>query len=284
MRVLPILALAACAAPTPIQPSGPIDDPSASVPTEPTVPDPGTTEPQVTTPTETIEAVDCSPIASDPGFELCEETEATCSGVYTDGSGCEAYCAAAGLECVAAYGGEPGCQLEANNPLPCGYTGHQSDWCDCALPADPGDCLTDPAATELEQGLNDLSFTERHNWVVECRDYAYSASGDEHEACDPTYNPDGSRTGTATFTFSNVPRGTYEVFVGGRHTENRNPSGALFVVDGHAVVIDQTDPSGDMVWDRHGTWCLEGTVEVTLDSTVNGGSDSVFGARLVPVF
>ena len=280
VRVFLWIGLGACAVPSPRTPANEPLAPS----TLPTAAEPGTTDPTITSPTQSPDVVDCSPIALDPGFELCEETEDTCSGVYTDGAGCDAFCASAGLECVAAYGGEPGCELEADTPLPCGTTGHQSDWCDCALPTDPGDCPTDPAAVQLEQGLSDIAFTERHNWVVQCRDYAYSASGDEHEVCDPLYAPDGSRTGMATFTFDSVPKGTYEVYVGGRHTENRNPDGALFLVDGNAVVIDQTDPSGDMVWDLHGTWCLEGSVEVTLDSTANGGSDSVFGARLVPLF
>jgi len=244
-----------------------------------------TTEP---TPEETeIEplAVDCSPIAADPGFELCEESDAACSGVFTDGSSCDEFCGAADLVCAGRYGGDVGCQLEADTPIGCGANnGHQSDWCDCALPADLGDCATSPGQPDRELGMSDAIYSERHNWVVNCREYAYTASGDEHEACDADYHPDGSREGTASFVFSGVPRGTYDVYVGGRHTENRNPSGALFVVDGHPVVVDQTEPTGDLVWDLHGTWCLEGDVDVVLDSTANSGSDSVFGARLVPVY
>ncbi len=146
------------------------------------------------------------------------------------------------------------------------------------------DCESDPADLpfEMEQGYTEASYAERHNWVLDCRPYAYTASGSEHEPCDSTYNPDGSRTGTATFTFGHVPRGGYDVYVEGRHTENRNSAGALFYVNEHAEVVDQQDESGDYVWTLHGTYCLEGDVEVVLDSTVNSGSDSVSGVRLVP--
>jgi len=60
------------------------------------------------------------------------------------------------------------------------------------------------------------------------------------------------------------------------------PAGGAYSVDGVGVVIDQVDESGDYVYDFHGTYCLEGTVEVVLDSTVNSGSDSVFGIKLEP--
>ncbi len=233
---------------------------------------------------------DCSLISqTNPAWEVCETGDDYCNGVFTDGAGCGAYCAAAGMVCVRRYGGEPGCIKEPQNVLSCGdVNGHQSDWCECEFPGgdddDDDSCETDPGNPpyEMEIDYDVAAYTERHNWVLTCRPYAYTASGDEHEECDALYAPDGSRTGTATFTFSNVPRGWYDAYVGGRHTENRNPDGALFLVDGNAVVIDQVDASGDYVWDYHGHYCLEGTVEVILDSTVNSGSDSVFGAKLVP--
>ena len=236
--------------------------------------------------------VDCSQISqANPAWEVCDTTDDTCAGVFTDGAGCAAYCAAAGLVCTARYGGEPGCQPEYDNPLSCNdNNGHQSDWCVCGRPDDPGDdddtdgCHSDPydPPTTEEQGHYDAVYGQRHNWVLDCYPYAYTASSAEHQECDPQFQPDGSRTGTATFTFYGVPRGMYDTYMGGRHTENRNASGALFIVDGHAQIIDQQDDSGDYLWDYHGQYCLEGDVDVVLDSTVNGGSDSVMGVRLVP--
>ena len=238
---------------------------------------------------DTVAPVDCSLISANPAWEVCETGHDYCNGVFTDGAGCTAYCSAAGLVCTARYGGEPGCQKEPHNPLTCGESnGHNSDWCDCERPGGDDDddtgCETDPYNPPVyqEQDYNQAAYTERHNWVLNCYPYAYTASGDEHEACDNQYSPDGSRTGTATFTFANLPRGWYEAYMGGRHTANRNPSGALFYVDGVGVIIDQVDESGDYVWDHHGRYCLEGTVEVVLDSTVNSGSDSVSGVKLEP--
>ncbi len=239
---------------------------------------------------DTVAPVDCSLIsAANPAWEVCETGVDFCNGVFTDGAGCTAYCAAAGLICTARYGGEPGCQKEPHNVLSCGeVNGHQSDWCECERPdwGDDDDCPVDPTNPpyEVEQSYTQASYTERHNWVLDCYPYAYTAYGDEHTECDSQFDPDGSRTGTATFTFAGVPQGTYDAYMGGRHTENRNPSGALFIVDGHSVVIDQVDASGDYVWDYHGQYCLAGTVEVVLDSTVNSGSDSVSGVRLVPAY
>ena len=233
---------------------------------------------------------DCSLISqANPAWEVCETGVDHCNGVFTDGAGCGAYCAAAGMVCVRRYGGEPGCIKEPQNVLTCGeVNGHDSDWCECEFPGgdddDDDSCDSDPGNPPytMEIDYDVATYTERHNWVLQCRPYAYTASGDEHEECDNLYDPDGSRTGTATFTFTNVPRGWYDAYMGGRHTENRNPAGALFIVDGNAVVIDQVDASGDYVYDYHGHYCLEGTVDVILDSTVNSGSDSVFGVKLEP--
>ncbi len=81
---------------------------------------------------DTSGAVDCSPIAANPAWELCEESASHCAGVFTDGAGCAAYCGAAGLSCSGRWGGEPGCQKEPENPLTCGESnGHSSDWCEC---------------------------------------------------------------------------------------------------------------------------------------------------------
>jgi hypothetical protein len=150
---------------------------------------------------------------------------------------------------------------------------------------DDEECVSDAADPPviMEMDYREATYDSRHNWVLDCYSYAYTAASDEHSVCDETYEPDGSRTGTATFVFSDVPRGMYVAYMGGRHTENRNSAGALFVVDGTSVVIDQRSDSGDYLWDYHGQYCLEGTVVVVLDSSVNSGSDSVMGVRLEPV-
>ena len=236
--------------------------------------------------------VDCLQIsAANSAWEVCEQSETECAGVFTDGAGCRAYCAAAGLVCTERYGGEPNCNKEPQNVLDCdANNGHQSDWCVCGEgeatpePSTDPDCPVDPNNPPqfTEMRYRSASFSQRNNWVLDCYDYAYTAGSDEHRACDATYNPDGSRTGKASFQFSGIPRGRYTVSIGGRHTENRNSSGARVVVDGHVQTINQRVHSPDYVWDVHGTYCLEGSVEVVLDSTVNSGSDSIFGVRLQP--
>ena len=95
------------------------------------------TKPKKTPGTDTAsietETVDCGLIsAANSAWEVCEETEATCAGVYTDGAGCQAFCAAAGLVCEERYGGEPGCHKEPENVIDCDAdNGHTSDWCTC---------------------------------------------------------------------------------------------------------------------------------------------------------
>ncbi|MEZ4227241.1 MAG: MYXO-CTERM sorting domain-containing protein [Polyangiaceae bacterium] len=80
----------------------------------------------------------CAGIAANPSYEVCEETPQSCAGVFTDGSGCVAFCAAAGMTCSARYGGEPGCLKEPNNPLGCADdNGHGSDYCECVAPPVP---------------------------------------------------------------------------------------------------------------------------------------------------
>jgi hypothetical protein len=255
-------------------------------------PDPDTDRPPAASDTgiEPGPRADCTLIeATNPAWEVCAASETECAGVFADGAGCTAYCAAASLVCTGRYGGEPGCMIELDYPMDCDASnGHASDWCICGIPEDTippnDDCTSDPAdpPVPLELGYADATYDQRRNWVLDCRDYAYTALSDEHEECDRRYRPDGSRQGTATFVFEDVPRGMYEATMGGRHTENRNPDGALFLVDGIGVLIHQRDESG-YVWDLHGRYCLEGNVQVVLDSTVNGGSDSVMGVRLTPV-
>jgi len=74
---------------------------------------------------------DCEAIAEHPDWELCESGPGYCAGVFLDGAGCQAFCAAAGLNCAESYGGQEGCIKEPENPLYCGETGHNSDWCEC---------------------------------------------------------------------------------------------------------------------------------------------------------
>lgn len=235
-------------------------------------------------------AVDCSGIASHSTFELCDSGDDFCAGVFTAGEGCHAFCAAAGLQCSARYGGASGCIQELENVWSCGADNdHDSDWCECergeVIIPDPT-CPVDPADTpfRVEIGFHDAAFVPRSSWVLECRDYAYTALYDEHAACDSEYVP-GSARGTATFTFYDVPRGMYDVYVEGRHTINRNPDGALVVVscggEEHSEYINQQDEAG-VVEDLHGQYCLEGLVEVIMDSTVSSASDSVSAVILDP--
>jgi hypothetical protein len=206
--------------------------------------------------------------------------------VYTNGAGCIAYCAAAGLVCVARFGGEPNCQKEAT-VIPCNENNtHMSDWCECGRGDINPDCEVDPGnpPAQAEQSYTSGAYNPRSSWVLQCRDYAYTAQFAEHEACDSEY-VSGSGRGTATFNF-NVNRGTYDVYIEGRHTTNRNPAGALVIVtsrgQSYSVYINQRDDGG-LVMDLHGRYCLEGLVEVVMDSSVSSQSDSVRRVRLVPV-
>ena len=101
------------------------------------------------------------------------------------------------------------------------------------------------------------------------------------ESCDSSFKPDGTRKGKATFTFTGVPAGAYDVLIESKHSANRNKAGALFYVNGHAAKINQVGSSA-YIWDLHGRYCLSGTVTVVLDSTVNTGSDAVSRVRLKP--
>jgi hypothetical protein len=76
----------------------------------------------------------CAAIAANPSFEVCVETATSCAGVFNAGEGCTAYCAAAGMVCVARFGGNTGCSKESNNPIACdAQNGNLSDWCECAF-------------------------------------------------------------------------------------------------------------------------------------------------------
>lgn len=125
-------------------------------------------------------------------------------------------------------------------------------------------------------------FEQRRNWVLDCRDYAYSARFDEHRECDSRYNPDGSGHGRAIFTFNEVIADRYTVWIEGRHTENRNPNRMLAIVNGVERRINQRTDMG-IVWDLHGEYELSGQVVVVIDSSTDTGSDSVRRVRITPV-
>jgi|GEM_PF-2639893 len=151
----------------------------------------------------------------------------------------------------------------------------------CVAPPEPP-----PAqAVTLEMSYLDARYTKRQNWVIRCNDYAFTARGDEHHAtdCDGDYAPDGSRKGKVHFEFSNVTPATYEVRIHARHTENRNPNGALFIVNGVEKRILQHDPQGRKLTTVWGEAALSGDVTVTLDSSREGESDSIIWVKLVPV-
>ena len=123
---------------------------------------------------------------ANPEWEVCSASPDQCEGVFTDGAGCTAFCAAAVLACIARYEGEPGCRSEPGNMMACDVdNGYQSDWCVCARsdeiepmppgmdPVDP-DCPTEPGRRPVEAKLNfhQATYTQRHNWVLGC--YAYA--------------------------------------------------------------------------------------------------------------
>lgn len=82
------------------------------------------------------EPVDCSPIAA--AHALCGASVDRCEAVFSDGSGCAAVCALAGLVCVeSAEDVEGACAADLARPaLGCADTGHASDHCACARATD----------------------------------------------------------------------------------------------------------------------------------------------------
>ena len=145
-----------------------------------------------------------------------------------------------------------------------------------------------PTGSYQEMGYLDATYTNRHNWVLRCDGppYSYTGSSLEHvdEDCDGLFAPDGSRTGTATFAFSNVAPGNYRVEIESFHSASRNPSGALFVVDGIGNRVDQLVDAADAGFET-GVWgetFLSGDIDVVLDSADSSASDSVGIVKLVP--
>ncbi len=150
-------------------------------------------------------------------------------------------------------------------------------------------CPAAPAGPPMsvQIGYEDAVYTERHNWVLRCdfgEGYAFTAKGADQLPldCGKLYDPDGKRTGTATFTFVDLPAATYRVSIRSRHSVNRNPKGALFVVEGEGRRVPQNDAQ-DFATDVWGEKALAGTVTVVLDSAQEGESDSVTWVRLDPI-
>lgn len=77
--------------------------------------------------------VDCTVLESQEQWALCASSADGCEGVFEDGSGCDAFCAAVGLECTASYDNRDGmCAPNMDLPaLGCAETGHDSDYCVC---------------------------------------------------------------------------------------------------------------------------------------------------------
>lgn len=155
-----------------------------------------------------------------------------------------------------------------------------------AVAACPGGAPAGPPPTRRVMDYLEATYEMRRNWVNRCRfaeGYMYTARGSDHltEDCDGLYDPDGSRAGRAVFVFESVSPYLYDVVVRSRHATNRNPAGAIVIVNGEEARVDQTDGDAfeDDVWGRR---MLEGTVTVVIDSR-EGQSESVSEIRLEPV-
>ncbi len=79
-----------------------------------------------------VTPVDCSGITT-AGYELCTSSDTTCEAVYTNGAGCDAVCAAAGLSCAGAMENVDGqCAADTARPALACNSGHGSDYCICS--------------------------------------------------------------------------------------------------------------------------------------------------------
>jgi len=156
--------------------------------------------------------------------------------------------------------------------------------------------LDDTGATGMgvqqEIHYSDAEYTQRNNWVWRCQqgfDYAYTAANTKHVStdCEGKYAPDGSAHGTATFHFQDVVEDDYLVEIHAYHTWNRNPNGALILVDGVSGLVNQrTSMEGESYFEtaEWGIAHLEGDVDIVLDSSQGGyASDAVSWIRITPV-
>jgi len=110
--------------------------------------------PPAVQPPET-EELSCDLISSSSdAWELCFSGSQRCEATYDDGAGCTAVCAAAGLNCAAAYENRDGlCAPNLELPtLPCD-SGHQSDYCVCGLEETPA--VDDPGPGRMQQLLEE---------------------------------------------------------------------------------------------------------------------------------
>ena len=217
------------------------------------------------------EPVDCSPIAANPAWEVCEEGFNLCAGVYSDGAGCTAYCAAAGLVCFARYGGEPDCIKEPENVLSCSEVNdHLSDWCECRRSSGPGpgDCTPAPGilgvgdtfTQEVDAHTGDEHTTQpktdandgaggdnpdfrRHNVARAHNDYWYTSS--YREADEP--DPNGEQWVDYTPDFTLLGVGCYHIVAQYRATESRATYAAYYQIrneDGLVVQFDRVQERG----------------------------------------
>ena len=112
-------------------------DPSSTADPTTTTADPTA----ATTAATTAGPSDCSAISDDPAWQLCASGDGTCEGVFTDGAGCDALCAAVGMFCAQVHEDIDGvCAPDLERP-PVGCappSGHKSDYCVCV--ADPQGC------------------------------------------------------------------------------------------------------------------------------------------------
>ena len=139
---------------------------------------------------------------------------------------------------------------------------------------------------------SDAEYTQRNNWVWRCQqgfDYAFTAASSEHipTDCEGLYAPDGSAHGTATFHFEDVVEDDYMVEIHAYHTWNRNPNGALILVNGISGTVNQrTSMEGESYFEtaEWGVAHLSGDVDIVLDSSQGGyASDAVSWIRITPV-
>lgn len=79
-----------------------------------------------------VTPVDCSGITA-AGYELCTSSDTACEAVFTNGAGCDAVCAAAGLTCAGAMENvDDQCAADTARPALACNSGHGSDYCICS--------------------------------------------------------------------------------------------------------------------------------------------------------
>ena len=144
----------------------------------------------------------CAGIAATPGFEVCEAAETRCAGVFSNGAGCAAFCAAAGMVCVARSGGEPGCMEEPQSPVPCDTdNGHASDWCVCERPDPPPPAPVDagPPAPMMDAATEDTGAADARSTSNDAaRPQTSDAALDDAAAAPDAQGDDAAARGDAS--------------------------------------------------------------------------------------